>query len=96
MIFFADLRTELEKNNLNLIMTSCHAGAGDTWLGQYWGMDIFEFSKANNLVFYEAYIQTGMPYYSWRRCLAELKIYSAAAKKNRECSTHTFLSNHSR
>lgn len=78
--FFIDLKKALDKECPGQILTSCHAGAGDTWLAQWWGMDIFEFKKSLNFIFYEAYVYKGMPFYSWRRYLAELKLYSAVAR----------------
>jgi len=77
--FFADLKKKLDAETPGQVITTCHAGAGDTWLAQWWGMDIIDMSRALNYIFYEAYVRNGMPFYSWRRHLVELKLYSAVA-----------------
>jgi len=78
--FFADLKKRMDEETPGQVITTCHAGAGDTWLSQWWGMDIIDMSRALNYIFYEAYVRNGMPFYGWRRHLTELKLYSAVAR----------------
>lgn len=79
--FFADLRSYMDTQNLgHLAYTCCHAGVGDTWSGQVWGIDEFELAKGMNFCFYEAYIRNGAPYFGWKRHLTELDLYGAIAR----------------
>ncbi|MCX7018872.1 MAG: beta-galactosidase trimerization domain-containing protein [Candidatus Sumerlaeota bacterium] len=80
--FFADLKKRLDDAGLpGQVLSSCHAGAGHTWLAQAWGMDAVEFARSQNFIFYEAYIKDGIPFYGWRRHLAEMRLYSAIARR---------------
>jgi|GEM_PF-567819 len=78
--FFVDLNARLDAAIPGKIITACHAGASDTWLAQKWGMDILELRRGLNWIFYEAYIREGIPFYSWKRHLAELRLYKAIAR----------------
>lgn len=75
-----DLKKRLDEELPGQVLTACHAGASDTWSAQLWGCDVIELERANNLIFYEAYIRNGVPFYSWRWYLSEMRLYSALAR----------------
>ena len=78
--FFADLKERLDAAAPGQVLTGCVAGASETFLTQYWGMDAAELGRAANFPFYEAYFDKGSPWYSWRRVIAEMRLYSAIAR----------------
>lgn len=79
--FFVALRKELDAVAPGQIITGCHAGISDTWSAQKWGNDLIAFSHTFNYIFYEAYIRNGAAFHNWRHHLAEMRLYSAAARK---------------
>ena len=79
--FFRDLRSYLEDNGIHdLPLTACHAGITSIWSSQYWGIDVVELTRGIDWVFYEAFVGNGAPFYSWRRYIAEIQVYSALAR----------------
>jgi hypothetical protein len=78
--FFADLKERLDAAAPGQVLTGCVAGASETFLTQYWGMDASELARAGNFPFYEAYFDKGSPWFSWRRVMAEMRLYSAIAR----------------
>lgn len=78
--FFADLKKRLDDETPGKILTTCHAGASDTWSAQFWGTDAIEYSRVLNYIFYEAYVRNGIPFYGWLWYFAELKLYAAIAR----------------
>ena len=78
--FFVDLKKALDAAAPDQVLTGCVAGASETFLPQYWGMDAAELGRAANFPFYEAYCPNASPFYSWRRFAAEMLLYSAIAR----------------
>ena len=78
--FFADLKKRLDAETPGKILTTCHAGASDTWSAQFWGTDAIEYSRVLDYIFYEAYVRNGIPFYGWLWYFAELKLYAAIAR----------------
>ncbi|MEI7635486.1 MAG: alpha-amylase family protein [bacterium] len=78
--FFADVRTMLDSEFSDKILTACHAGLADTWSAQYWACDEVAWSPHLNLVFYEAFVRDSIPFHSWPRFVAELEAYSVCAR----------------
>lgn len=78
--FFVDLKKALDTAAPGQVLTGCVAGASEMFLTQYWGMDAAEIGRAANFPFYEAYIPAGSQFYSWRRFMAEMLLYSSIAR----------------
>lgn len=78
--FFADLKRALDATAPNQVLTGCVAGASETFLPQYWGMDAAELGRTANFPFYEAYCPDASPFYSWRRFVSEMLLYAAIAR----------------
>lgn len=78
--FFVDIKARLDEVAPNQILAGCVAGASETFLPQYWGMDAAELARGGNFPFYECYLGPGLPLLSWRRAIAEMRLYDALAR----------------